>query len=220
MKTCPKCQTTNQESSNFCKKCGVKISGSQFQGKKEQILGGKKLVSSFTIISALAVIALGGIAYWMIDGSTPANSEVPSVAPRVMAAANVDTTGQKISMVDIQAGAKNGRITLPMDLVLEKRFVRFEYDAGGNKIPLLAYVTSSGKVITAVSMCEPCRSTRFHIQDKTLVCNACYTKWTLDTLKGISGGCLKYPPDVIPHTIEKGIIQIDEKKVTEWKPRV
>ncbi len=220
MKPCPKCHTQNRESSNFCKKCGVRISASQFSDKQERVLSGGKKFPWFMILSALAVIALGGIAYWIIDGNTPANSEVSSVAPRVIAAANVDYTGQKISMVDIQATAKNGKITLPMDLVLEKRFVRFEYDAGGNKIPMLAYVTPSGKVITAVSMCEPCRSTRFHIQDTTLVCNACYTKWTLDTLKGISGGCLNYPPDVIPNTIEKGVIQIDEKKATEWKPRV
>ena len=69
-------------------------------------------------------------------------------------------------------------------------------------------------------MCEPCRSTRFHIEGKTLVCNACATKWNLETLKGISGGCLNYPPDVIPSTVDKGLIQIDEKTVTQWKPRV
>ena len=36
MKLCPKCQTKNQQSSNFCKKCGGKISGSDFQSKKEK----------------------------------------------------------------------------------------------------------------------------------------------------------------------------------------
>ena len=87
-------------------------------------------------------------------------------------------------------------------------------------IPLLSYITQSGRVVTAVSMCEPCRSTRFHIEDKKIVCNACGTEWNLETLKGIQGGCLNYPPDVIPSTIEKDRIQIDEKNVTQWKPRV
>ena len=98
--------------------------------------------------------------------------------------------------------------------------VRFEYEGNGVKIPLLSYVTRSGKVITAVSMCEPCRSTRFHIKGTTLVCNACGTEWNLETLKGIQGGCLNYPPDVIPSTLVQNQIQIDEKIVAQWKPRV
>jgi uncharacterized membrane protein len=123
-------------------------------------------------------------------------------------------------MTDIQAKVEKGKISIPLSEVMEKRMVRFEYEGKGGKIPLLSYITQSGKVVTAVSMCEPCKSTRFHIQDKTLVCNACYTTWNLETLKGIKGGCLNYPPDVIPSTVENGQIKIDEKVVTQWKPRV
>ena len=123
-------------------------------------------------------------------------------------------------MSDISIKVDNGKISIPLDAVIEKRMVRFEYEGNGVKIPIVSYITPTGKVITAVSMCEPCRSTRFHIRDKTLVCNACGTEWNLETLKGIQGGCLNYPPDVIPSTIEKEKIQIDEKIVTQWKPRV
>jgi uncharacterized Zn ribbon protein len=220
MKACPKCQTKNQESNNFCKKCGVKLSGAEFQDKKEKVLGEKKK-SSLTMISMVIVaVALGGIAYWIIKGNTLANSGVSSVSPQPKVSGNVDYTGQNISMTDIQPTVKSGKISIPLDLVLEKRLVRYEYETSGNKIPLLSYVTSSGKVITAVSMCEPCRSTRFHIEGKTIVCNACATKWNLETLKGISGGCLNYPPDVIPSVVDNGLIQIDEKTVVQWKPRV
>ena len=130
----------------------------------------------------------------------------------------VDYTGQTIPMVDIQAKVDNGKISISLDAVKEKKMVRFEYP--GNGVPLLAYIAPSGRVVTAVSMCEPCRSTRFHINDKKIVCNACATEWNLETLKGIQGGCLDYPPDVIPSTIEKDRIQIDEKIITQWKPRV
>ena len=98
--------------------------------------------------------------------------------------------------------------------------VRFEYEGNGLKIPLLAYVTSAGRVVTAISMCEPCRSTRFHIKDTSLFCNACNTEWNLETLRGIQGGCLNYPPDVIPSTIVQDHIEIDEKTIAQWKPRV
>jgi len=164
----------------------------------------------------LVAFALGGIAYWLMAGGTSTQSNVPSQK----VTGRVDYTGQTISMVDIQAKVENGKISIPLDVVMEKKIVRFEYEGQGLKIPLLSYITLAGRVITAVSMCEPCRSTRFHIKDKTLVCNACYTEWNLDSLKGIRGGCIDYPPEVIPSTVEKGRILIDEKVVLNWKPRV
>ena len=208
----------NQESSRFCKKCGFQLSGSSFQDKKEKVLGEKKRRHLWIPISfaALAVV-LVGVGYWIIEGNTGANPRVSS-QPKV--SGNFDYTGQSIRMTDIQAKVEKGKISIPLDVVKEKKMVRFEYENNGLRIPLLAYITQSGKVVTAVSMCEPCRSTRFHIKDKIIVCNACATEWNLETLKGIQGGCLNYPPDIIPSTIEKDRIQMDEKIVTQWRPRV
>jgi len=221
MKACPKCRARNEGSNIFCDKCGMKISGSQLEDKKEKVLGKKKTKSSWLTVSlALVAIALGGIAYWIIEGSTPASSGASSISPQLKVSGNVDYAGQSISMTDIQPTVLSGKISVPLELVVAKRFVRYEYETRGNKIPLLSYITPSGKLITAVSMCEPCRSTRFHIEGKTLVCNACATKWNLETLKGISGGCLDYPPDVLPTMVDNCCIQIDEKVVSQWKPRV
>ena len=218
MKTCPKCQTKNQDSSNFCKKCGFKFSDSSFTDKKEKVLGEKRRKPYLIPISlAIIAIALGGVGYWMMREKAVADPRVSS-QPKV--SERVDYSGQTIRMADIQAKVQNGKISIPLDVVKEKKMVRFDYDNKGVKVPLLSYITQSGRVVTAVSMCEPCRSTRFHIQDKTLVCNACATEWNLETLQGIKGGCLNYPPDIIPSTVEKGLIQIDEKTVTQWKPRV
>ena len=218
MKACPKCQTKNEDSSQFCKKCGGKLSSSTFEDKKEKVLGEKKGKPPWVMVSlAVIAIALGGIAYWLIGGDSGVNSKVSS-QPKV--AEKVDYTGQTVAMTDVSVRVENGKISIPVETVLEKKMVRFEYEGNGVKIPLLSYVTRNGKVITAVSMCEPCRSTRFHIKDKSLFCNACNTEWNLETLKGIQGGCLNYPPEVIPSTIVQNQIQIDEKIVAQWKPRV
>jgi uncharacterized membrane protein len=217
MKRCPKCETKNDDSSNFCKKCGSELSDSSFQDKREKVLGEQKRKFPWMLVSLILVVfVLGGIAYWLMWGRTSTQSNVPSQK----VTGRVDYTGQTISMVDIQAKVENGKISIPLDVVMEKKIVRFEYEGQGLKIPLLSYITLAGRVITAVSMCEPCRSTRFHIKDKTLVCNACYTEWNLDSLKGIRGGCIDYPPEVIPSTVEKGRVLIDEKVVLNWKPRV
>jgi hypothetical protein len=218
MKACPKCQTKNQESSRFCKKCGVQLSGSSFQDKKEKVLGDKKREPYWAPISLAAIaFLLAAVGYWLLKGDTAADPRVSS-QPKV--SGKVDYAGQKIVMTDIQAKVEKGKISIPLDVVREKKMVRFEYQNNGLRIPLVAYITETGRVVTAVSMCEPCRSTRFHINDKKLVCNACATEWNLETLKGIQGGCLNYPPDVIPSTIEGDQIRIDEKIVTQWKPRV
>jgi uncharacterized membrane protein len=218
MKACPKCQTKNQESSNFCKKCGVQLSGSSFQDKKEIVLGEKKRKHLWVPISLAAVaVVIVVVGYLVLEGNTESNPKVSS-QPKV--SEKVDYSGQTIRMTDIQVKVENGKISIPLNVVKEKKMVRFDYEGNGTIVPLLSYITGSGRVVTAVSMCEPCRSTRFHINDKKLVCNACGTEWNLETFKGIQGGCLNYPPDVIPSTIVKDLIQIDEKIVSQWKPRV
>jgi hypothetical protein len=216
MRACPKCQTKNQDSNNFCKKCGFQLSGSSFQDKKEKVLGKRTRKPHWVPLSLAAlVMILVGAGYWIIEGNTGNNPKI-STQPKI--GEKVDYAGQTIRMTDIEAKVENGKISIPLAVVKEKKLVRFEYPGKG--VPLLAYVTPSGRVVTAVSMCEPCRSTRFHISDKKIICNACATEWNLETLKGIQGGCLNYPPEVIPSTIEKDRIQIDEKIVAEWKPRV
>jgi uncharacterized membrane protein len=218
MKACPKCQTKNQDSNNFCKKCGFQLQSSSFQDKKEKVLGEKKRKPYWVPIS-LTVIAviLAAVGYWLVMGDTAADPRVSS-QPKV--SEKVDYSGQTIRMTDIQAKVEKGKISIPLNVVKEKKIVYFQYEGNGAIIPLLSYITQSGRVVTAVSMCEPCRSTRFHIDNKKIVCNACNTEWNLETLKGIQGGCLNYPPDVIPSTIEGDRIQIDEETVTQWRPRV
>ena len=217
MKACPKCQTKNQDSNNFCKKCGFQLSCSSFQDKKEKVFGEKKKKPYWVSISLAAAAILVVVGYWVVQDNKGAN---PKVSSQSKVSDKVDYAGQSVRMTDIQASVEKGIISIPLDVVKEKKMVRFEYENNGYRMPLLAYLTPSGRLVTAVSLCEPCRSTRFHIEDKKIICNACATEWNLETLKGIQGGCLNYPPDVIPSTIEKDRIQIDEKSVTQWKPRV
>ena len=189
---------------------------SAFKDKRERVLDEKKRVPRILLALIIIALLLGGVTFWMMGRKTTAN---PKIASQQKVVEKVDYSGQTIPMTDIGAKVENGKISIPLDVVKEKKMVRFEYEGKGVKIPLLAYVTLAGRVVTAISMCEPCRSTRFHIQDKTLVCNACNTEWSLETLKGIKGGCMNYPPEVIPSTIEKDRVLIEESVVLGWKPR-
>jgi uncharacterized membrane protein YvbJ len=216
-KICPKCKTKNLRSNRFCKKCGFAFSRS-LKDKRRSVLTKKKRVSLRTsILLALTVVFLGWIGSILFQGSTgghPAISLLPQVSE------GVSYLEQNIEMAEVEATVENGKISLSLDDVLDKKIVRYEYDNNGYRLPLLAYITPSGKAVTAVSMCEPCRSTHFHIRGKSMVCNACDTEWNLETLRGIRGGCLTYPPDFIPSTIENGRIWIDEQMVSRWRPRI
>ena len=192
------------------------MTGSSFKDKREKVLGEKKKSPWMFISLVVIALVLGGVAFWVIQGKITAN---PKIASQQKVIEKMDYSGQAVSMTDIVAKVENGKISIPLDAVKEKKMVRFEYGGKGLKIPLLAYVTLAGRVVTAISMCEPCRSTRFHIQDKAIVCNACATEWNLETLKGMKGGCMNYPPEVIPSTVEKDRVLIEEKVVLNWKPR-
>ena len=216
MKICPECRTKNDDVNNFCKKCGFLITGSSFKEKREKVLGGQNKSPWVFISMIVTALVLGGIAFWVIHGRITAH---PKIASQQKVIGRVDYSGLTIPMTDIVPRVDHGKISIPLDVLQEKKMVRFEYGSNGSRIPILAYVTSSGRAVAAISMCEPCRSTRFHIRDKALVCNACNTEWNLENLKGIQGGCVNYPPEVIPSTIEKGRVLIEEKIVRDWKPR-
>jgi hypothetical protein len=111
MKACPKCQTKNHESSRFCNKCGVQISSSTFQEKKEKVLGEKK-GRSFWIPALFVLIAvvLGGVGYWTLQKDTLANSKLSS-QPKIEG--SVSYSGQKVPMVDVVAKSKTGRFQSP-----------------------------------------------------------------------------------------------------------
>lgn len=94
------------------------------------------------------------------------------------------------------------------------------YDAQGNKLALLAYVAPSGRLVVATAMCEPCRSTVFHIEGRQLVCDTCYTRWDLNTLKGVSGGCTDYPPSEVAVTVQGDSVTIPTAALEAWAPRI
>ena len=167
-------------------------------------------VAGIVVIALLAAGALGYRTFFRSEEGIAGNDPVKGPS---------STGGGTIAMTDLTApAATDGRIVLSAATIKEKRMVWFTY--GEKKTPVLAYVAPSGKFVTAISMCEPCRSERFHIEGGELVCNACGTRWTLEDLKGISGGCPEYPPERLDNQITGDSVTIDEKAVLEWKPRV
>ncbi|HLA27368.1 MAG TPA: DUF2318 domain-containing protein [Syntrophales bacterium] len=184
--------------------------------RKEEVLGKKKNLKLWWAI-LIIILALAVPVFWWIakDGEEGAKKLSGS---QVMG--KVDYGNTTVAMTSVDAVTRNGTLDIPLEVVKEKKLVSFPYVNKGNQLPLMAYITPKGMLVTAVSVCEPCKSTKFHIEENNMVCNACYTRWELESLKGISGGCLMYPPDVIGHKIEGEKVKIKERDILNWKPRV
>ena len=110
---------------------------------------------------------------------------------------------------------ETGKVTVPGELVeqnklvfvdvkLDNRTEAFTYLGreidlttyrNAEYLPLVVISTPKGKTISGVRVCEPCLSFSFHIvEGKYLRCDACGTIWDIETLQGLSGGCMSYPP--------------------------
>lgn len=167
------------------------------------------LIAGILVLAAVAIFSFANV-----------NKQTVAPLPYATILAPQNYQQQLVAQTPVQAVVTGGTIQIPLQAIEANKFIITTYAGGGRSLKLTSYIAPSGKVITAVSICEPCRSETFHIAGNQLVCNACGTKWDLETLKGISGGCLNYPPDVLESTLENGNIVIAESLVANWQPRV
>jgi len=215
---CPQCGQKLKEAAVYCPGCGKRMkSNNNF--KKERVLNNKtKSNRAWQYIGAVAIMIVGAIIFFSYGSQS---KELSVIKKQPVVSDKVIYGGERLDPTVTVAFVKDNKVILPLDLVKEKKFVRFQIVGGkANDLPLLAYLTEEGKVVTAVSLCEPCNSTEFHISGTNLICNSCGTTWNLNTLDALSGSCGKYPPDPFPSKVVGNEIQIDESLVTGWQRRV
>lgn len=219
---CSKCGKPIQPEASFCISCGSSLTGKQpakinWENKRAKVVGNqseRKFPSKGAFIAALALAAFGWVYFNVPEKGNP----IIKASPVSTAASAYPQSGTQMS--DIGVTVENGKIIVPLDLVVSQKFVAFRYRTSQSDVPLLAYVSGEGKIVTAVSMCEPCNSTRFHIKGDKMICNTCGSTWELNSLESVSGSCGKYPPDALPSTIVGKEIQIDEALVAGWQRRI
>ena len=190
------------------------------QTKKNQkfIQPKKSKTGLYSIIGVVVVLVIVGT-YFFVSSSR--NS---AANPKVAA-----DTGQKVNYSSnasleqtvIDSKVENGKeIIATLSTVKDKKFIRTDYQANGKTIPLTAFVQPDGKVMVAVSYCEPCQGNSFHISGNQIICNTCGTTWDLQTLKGISGGCQAYPPQALTYSLDGDNLEIQQSTLDSWSPRV
>ncbi len=152
------------------------------------------------VIAAAAVIFFA--VYWFMAGFGGGSGSYPSLVEADL------YTGHELT-------ADGNSVAIPADYLDEKKLVFLDVKLeqpteellylsrriplslyrGGEYLPLILISTPNGKTLSGIRVCEPCGSFSFHLTDKKyLVCDACGTRWDIETLQGVSGGCQNYPP--------------------------
>lgn len=188
--------------------------------KRNKFTQTEKSNSKVFIIAGIAVVvalAVGG--FWV--------SQKPSATD--VGAVNVGAVSyQQAEFAETTATEANGEIVLDLTQLKANKTETFKVQginfnlANGTPfdyLPLLAYISPKGNIVVATSLCEPCSGTTFHVEGDQLVCNACGTRWTLDGLQGVSGGCTTYPPETVKYTVEGDKLIINKADLQNWKPR-
>jgi hypothetical protein len=130
--------------------------------------------------------------------------------------------GNLYSMENIEPVIEDGRIKVPLNEVDKNNIVYFEVENNeGLMVPLMAYITPTGRLFAGSSMCEPCGGRRFSLAGETLVCDLCRTTYTIEDHIFISGSaaCGSYPPVYMNPEIDDGMVSIDLDEVLNWRIR-
>jgi uncharacterized protein len=186
----------------------------------------------FPLRKVLVGVAIAAVVIAGVVTATVLATRTPAAGGEVVATEGGDYSGVSVQMVRLADPVlTENTIQLSLADIKQSKIGGVIYerstpmpagydDIGTNGLPVLAYVSPSGRLVVASSLCEPCHSYDFHIEGNDLVCNACYTHWDLNTLEGISGGCLTYPPSELKATVTGDTVEIQRSELEGWLPRI
>jgi len=212
--TCQQCGTPVQEGAKFCPQCGSAIlrteietpSPAQKKSRKKWVIAGLMV----------AVLALGLSSYLrvLLREFHPVIADQPSVIVPI----DYGVT-QKIPSTMVEARMDQGSIVVPLKAVTDHKLVRFFDPDHVQQVPMIAYITPEGKLVTAMSISENCRSTDFYLEGHNIHCAACPSYWNMSSMEAYAC-CQKFYPDPIPSTLANDEVRIDASLVRSWKSRI
>jgi hypothetical protein len=184
------------------------------------------------IVAGVLVVAVAAGLVFASGGKGGAGFGIPSAEAKYMgrllpakyaepSIAGAQTYTSAVKMTDLTVTDSGTQLSVPVAQVVSDKIVYFEYKkAGGDAIPLMAYVKPSGKLFVGVSYCPPCQGKGQRIEsDGTLTCETCGTKRTLENGVGVSGACKLYPLDELPVSVTGGKIVLDKSALDSWTPQ-
>ncbi|MCI0706912.1 MAG: Fe-S-containing protein [Ignavibacteriae bacterium] len=211
---CRSCGTDVKEGMKFCPECGSALSAPEKTETAEKKAPKPKVRIIATGI--LAVVLIGGLsAYFgtLFREYHPVIEKQPELVVELMYGVE-----QEVRSQPVQATISNGFITIPLESVRSNKLVRFFDPEGVQSIPMIAYITPEGKLVTAMSKSENCQSTDFYLKGHNIHCASCPSYWNMSSLEAYAC-CQRFYPDPVPSSLVDNEIRIDAQLVRSWHPR-
>ena len=189
----------------------------KFESKKHQFTKPQRRRTPLFIGIALAVVVAGVAIFLVSNQGAEDNYFGESVADAR------SYIGKLVSMTQIEPEIKDSSVVIPLEEVDSNSIVYFEVENDENElVPLMAYITPTGRLFVGSSMCEPCRGRKFSLAGETMVCDTCKTTYDIETHEFISGvpACGSFPPVNMNPIVEQGNVVVDYNEILSWRARV
>lgn len=214
MPHCANCGSELTPLQRFCPSCGTPAGAAPTPPPSTEGVKGSGVRRAAMILVPLALIA-GLFIY--VSFLEPGLHSVIRGQPVVSAPVQYDSTG--VGMTDIRCEVRDGEIVFPLNDVLMYRLVRFHHAGGKTPRDVMAYLAPDGRVVTAISYSENCRSNEFYLENNQICCAHCPSRWDMMTMEAFAC-CGKYYPDPIPSRVEEGFVRIRKEEVERWAGRL
>ncbi|HSW36392.1 MAG TPA: Fe-S-containing protein [Candidatus Limnocylindrales bacterium] len=167
-----------------------------------------------------SVVLIAAVVFAVMAFTRPSEDNIEYFGEPVVASRSY--VGQLIPMTVVEPVVENNQIKIPLAEVDDYNIVTFELaNDEGTLVPLMAYITPSGRLFVGTSLCEPCGGRTFSLAGETLVCGACRTTYNIEDHTFISGSeiCGRFTPVNLYPTVDDGMISIDLEQVLNWRIR-
>ena len=210
---CEKCGSPVPGDAQFCPNCGTASKPHRVQG--ERAPSSRKSLIRFIIPIVLGTVLLFGLSNYFGEAFRtyhPVIEKQPTVSkPWAL-------SSEKQASTKIEARSEGPFIIIPLQAVLDRKIVRFMDPDNIQKVPMLAYLTTNGKLVTAMSISENCRSTDFYLVGDNIHCASCPSYWNASSLEPYAC-CQKYYPDPIASSVLGNEVRIEKSVARNWQPR-
>ena len=208
---CSVCGTEAAELDRVCRQCGSSIAD---VAATDAAPPTKPAASKTWLLrSAVVVAILAGL--WAFYGDA-FRSYHPVIASQPEIGA-VGSSG-RINSTTVSARVEGPFIIVSAIELREHRIIRFFDPESVQTVPIIAYLTPAGRVVTAMSISENCRSTDFYLEGENIHCASCPSYWNASSLEAYAC-CQKYYPDPLPSTILGNEVRMESAAIRSWQTR-
>ncbi len=188
---------------------GHETKNSKLQTQNSSTTAKKVIIGIFAaVIGILLLLVFQFITY----------EEHSIIAQQPVVSEPVHYTGESLGMTEVKATQHNGYFILSLDEIKQNKFVRAWYDAPTTEIPVVAYISPKGRLVTAIGITEPCGNSDYTIVDNHIHCSNCTGEWDMNSMTAF-GSCPKYNPDPIPSKVDGDDVLIAVNDLNGWNRR-